>query len=190
MSDRFFDSLNYDKQDYSVNYLDKGIYECCTFTSCNFSESDLTGISFLECTFKACNLSLSKISKTAFIDCKFTECKMLGMRFDSCNQSGFSLSPNACILNHSSFYKTALKKTNFSDCQLQEVDFTDCDLSGSVFETCDLRLALFDNTNLEKVDFRTAVNYSINPAKNRIKKARFSISGIAGLLDSYDIDIE
>jgi fluoroquinolone resistance protein len=48
----------------------------------------------------------------------------------------------------------------------------------------------FDRTNLEKADFRTSFNYSISPESNRIKKARFSLSGIAGLLDGYDIEIE
>jgi len=39
-------------------------------------------------------------------------------------------------------------------------------------------------------DFRTSVNYSLDPERNRIKKARFSLSGIAGLLDKYDIEID
>jgi hypothetical protein len=33
-------------------------------------------------------------------------------------------------------------------------------------------------------------NYSIDPDLNKIKKARFSTQGIAGLLDKYDIEIE
>jgi hypothetical protein len=43
---------------------------------------------------------------------------------------------------------------------------------------------------LEKADFRTAFNYSINPETNRIKKAKFSKEGLNGLLDKYDIEIE
>ena len=33
--------------------------------------------------------------------------------------------------------------------------------------------ATFDNTNLEKVDFRTAYNYAFDLDKNRIKKRNF-----------------
>ncbi|MGB5462457.1 MAG: pentapeptide repeat-containing protein, partial [Aureibaculum sp.] len=33
-------------------------------------------------------------------------------------------------------------------------------------------------------------NYSIDPEKNPIKKAKFSQDGIGGLLDKYDIVIE
>jgi hypothetical protein len=43
---------------------------------------------------------------------------------------------------------------------------------------------------LEKADIRTSHNYTIDPEKNKVKKAKFSIHGIAGLLDKYDIEIE
>ncbi|MGI8788822.1 MAG: hypothetical protein ACR2HG_13805 [Pyrinomonadaceae bacterium] len=43
---------------------------------------------------------------------------------------------------------------------------------------------------MEKADFQTAYNYSIDPESNRIKKAQFSIPGIARLLDKYEIEIE
>ena len=50
--------------------------------------------------------------------------------------------------------------------------------------------ATFDNSNLEKVDFTTAFNFSIDPEINRIKKAKFSLAGVLGLLNKYDIIIE
>jgi len=83
-----------------------------------------------------------------------------------------------------------LKKLIFKNCNLTEVDFTEADLSAALFDHCDLAKALFENTILEKADFRTSYNYSIDPEMNKIKKARFSTPGIAGLLDKYDIDIE
>ena len=95
-----------------------------------------------------------------------------------------------CQLNHSSFYKTKIKKTLFKNSELQEVDFVESDLTGVVFTNCNLAKAVFDNTTLEKTDFRTAYNYSIDPETNRMKKARFSLLGIPGLLNKYDIEIE
>ena len=115
---------------------------------------------------------------------------MLGLRFDTCNEFGLSFSFERCQLNHSSFYKTKIKKTIFKNSQLREADFAKCDLTSSVFENCDLARASFENTNVEKADFRTSFNYSIDPEINRIKKARFSILGVSGLLDKYDIEIE
>jgi len=55
---------------------------------------------------------------------------------------------------------------------------------------CDLQRTFFNNTNLEGVNFRTSFNYSIDPELTRIKKAKFSLHSIAGLLDKNDIEIE
>jgi uncharacterized protein YjbI with pentapeptide repeats len=115
---------------------------------------------------------------------------MLGLRFDSCNEFGLSFSFDSCQLNHCSFYKTKIKKTIFKNSQLQETDFAEADLTSVVFDNCNLIQAIFDHTILEKADFRTSCNYSIDPENNRIKKAKFSILGVSGLLEKYDIDIE
>ena len=115
---------------------------------------------------------------------------MLGLRFDNCSAFGLSFSFDTCQLNNSSFYKTKIKKTSFKNSQLQETDFTEADLTNSVFDNCNLLQAIFDHTMLEKADFRTSFNYSIDPEINRIKQARFSISEIAGLLNKSDIHIK
>ena len=93
-------------------------------------------------------------------------------------------------MNLTSFYKLKLKGTRFKNCGLQEADFTDSDLSLVSFDNCNFERAIFEGTNLEKADFRTSFHYSIDPSVNRIKKAKFSQSGLAGLLDKYDIVIE
>jgi uncharacterized protein YjbI with pentapeptide repeats len=72
---------------------------------------------------------------------------------------------------------------------LQETDFTETDLSASLFDNCDLQRAIFHKTMLEKTDFCTSFHFSIDPENNRIKKARFSIIGVVGLLDKYGIEI-
>jgi fluoroquinolone resistance protein len=190
MEPNYFSEKVFDKIDFTQNPLPAGEYEYCTFTNCDFSNADLSGIKFLECGFQACNLSLAKIVKTAFGDIKFKDCKMLGLHFENCHEFGFAVQFDNCILNHSSFYKTKLKKTLFKNTKLLEADFTDSDLTSSVFDGCDLAGAKFENTMLEKADFRTSINYSIDPELNRIKKAKFSQSGISGLLDKYNIEID
>ena len=115
---------------------------------------------------------------------------MLGLLFDSCLQFGLSLSFDNCVLNHSSFFKTKLKKIVFKNSQLQETDFAECDLTSAIFAECDLFRASFVNSILEKADFRTAQNYSIDLERNKAKKAKFSLSGVSGLLAKYDISIE
>ena len=186
MTETYIQDKTFDRN----NTLTKGEYENCIFNSCNFADSDLSEFKFIDCTFNGCNLSLMKLNKTAFRDVKFKDSKMLGLRFDTCNEFGLSFSFDGCQLNHSSFYKTKIKKTVFKNSQLQETDFAEADLTSSVFDNCNLTQAVFDHTTLEKADFRTSYNYSIDPEINGIKKAKFSILGISGLLDKYDIDIE
>ena len=188
MQDYIEDQI-FDKLDFSQTPFSNGQYDHCTFLNCNFSNVDLSGNTFTDCDFIGCNLSLAKLNKTAFRDVTFKDCKMLGLHFENCNDFGFSITTNHCILSHSTFYRVKLKKTSFSNTKLDEVDFTECDLSAATFDYCDLNLATFQNTILEKADFRTAYNYSIDPEENRIKKAKFSQSGISGLLNKYDIII-
>ena len=73
---------------------------------------------------------------------------------------------------------------------MHEVDFSETDLTEAVLEQCDLLGAIFQNSILEKTDFRTAFNFSFDPELNRMKKAKFSLQGIAGLLHKYQIEIE
>ena len=73
---------------------------------------------------------------------------------------------------------------------LHELDFSETDLSSAIFEGCDLQRSIFSGTNLEKADLRTSYNYSIDPEQNRLKKAKFSLPGVIGLLDKHDIQID
>jgi fluoroquinolone resistance protein len=131
-----------------------------------------------------------KTIKTTLNGTIFQECKILGVSFENCQESLFQVKFEKCILNFSSFFKRNLKKIAFRYCTMQETDFTNADLTSAIFDHCDLTNAKFEQTILEKADLRSAFNYSINPEINRIKKAKFSLQGIAGLLDKYDIVIE
>lgn len=178
----------FEKVDYRLTPLPKGEYECCTFINCDFSESDLSGNSFSECEFNSCNLSMAKLNKTALKEVKFRDCKCLGLHFENCNDFLFAVSFENCLLNLACFFRLDLKKTLFKNSSLQETDFSECDLSSSLFENCDLNGAVFSNTNLEKADFRSSVHFSIDPEKNKLKKAKFSLAGLPGLLDKYKIE--
>lgn len=167
-----------------------GEYEYCDFTNCDFSNADLSAYIFVECTFDNCNFSLAALHKTAFKDVKFTNCNLLGLNFQDCDPFLLEMNFKDCHLNLVSFFKLKLKGTTFKNCNLQEADFIEADLTDAVFEHCNLSRATFENTILEKADFRTAQNYSINPSLNRMRKARFSKEGIAGLLDQFDLNIE
>jgi uncharacterized protein YjbI with pentapeptide repeats len=69
-----------------LEILQKGEYENCTFNHCNFADADFSGYKFNECVFNSCNLSMVKLNKTAFCNIQFKDSKMLGLRFDNCNE--------------------------------------------------------------------------------------------------------
>lgn len=180
---------NFEQLDFTVKPLQKGDYEDCSFIRCNLSNAVLNEIHFTECCFIDCDLSSASLMHTTFNDVKFKGCKMLGLQFNECNEHLFTITIEDGVLNHSSFYKRKLKKMQFINCTLHEVDFAEADLSNAVFNGCDLKGSIFDNSVLEKADFRKAYNYCIDPLTNKIKKARFSVPAVTGLLYKYDIDI-
>ncbi len=190
MTRECFTDRTFEKANFSANGIAQGDYENCIFNNCNFSNADLSGLIFSECTFKGCDLSLAKLTKTSFRDARFKDCKLLGLQFENCNDFLFSADFSGCNLNMTTFFKKRLKNTRFANCTLRETDFTESELSSSVFDSCDLTRAIFIHTNLEKSDFRSSFNFSIDPEINRIKKAKFSLAGLVGLLDKYDIEIE
>ena len=176
--------------DYAEHPLPHGEYENCTFTNCTLHHADLSGFVFRGCAFTACDFSLATVRNTTFRDARFTECKLMGVHFDTCNKLLLTVEFDACMLKHSTFHKLALKKTRFAGCTLHDADFTDADLTQSVFDRCDLLNAQFDRTTLRQADLRTSFNYIIDPEKNNVKKARFSLSGVVGLLQKYDVVVE
>lgn len=165
-------------------------YSRCIFTGCDLGGMKLTGIIFSECEFRGCNLALANVSGSSFRSVTFTGCKLTGVRFGESDPFLFTASFQDCILERASFHRMKIKKTEFTKCRLKEADFAEADCSGVLFDLCDLERTVFDRTNLERADLRTAFNYAIDPDNNRMAKAKFSVSGIAGLLDKYDIIIE
>ena len=181
---------HYQNLDFSLESLPDNDFEDCTFSFCNFANLNLSNLKFSNCEFRDCNISLCNINGTAFRQIQFINCKMLGLHFENANSMGLQMNFNQCNLTHTSFFQVALKKALFKGCKLAEVDFTEGDFSKAIFQDCDFSGAIFYNTNLEQVDFRTSIRYSIHPENNKIKKALFSHSDIHGLLDHCGIVIE
>ncbi len=180
----------FEKTDFTQTPQAAGDYENCRFVHCNFPNADLSKVHFTDCEFSFCNLGMAKLAKTAFHNIRFIDCKLLGLHFQDCDTFLLSFHFENCDLKLASFYELQLTKTNFKNCKLHEVDFAEANLSHSVFENCDFTGAIFENTNLEKCDFTTSYNYSINPELNKIRKAKFSLPAVIGLLHKYDIEIK
>ncbi|MBQ4819174.1 pentapeptide repeat-containing protein [Aquimarina sp. MMG016] len=180
----------FENQNFSDQKLPSREYDNCTFVNCDFSSTDMSVVTFLECRFDNCKFSSVMMKETSFQEVVFVECKMLGLDFSTCNDFMFSVEFGKCNLDLASFYGFVLKNTVFNNCNLKEADFTETDLTGSVFHNCNLSNAVFKNTIAERVDFRTAENFTIDPENNRLKKAKFSTSGLSGLLEKYDLIVK
>jgi uncharacterized protein YjbI with pentapeptide repeats len=190
MGDAYFDDQDYGPEDILLNKLPKGTYDNCTFRSCDFSAVDFAGFHFIDCRFESCNLSGANLNGTSMRETMFRNCKMMGLHFERCHEFLFDPVFEQCNLDLSSFYRRKLGGKSFAGCSLREVDFTEADLSGAGFDAADLSGAVFDQTILEKADFRGAQGYSIDPERNKVRKAKFSADGLAGLLGKYDLSIE
>jgi len=190
MGKTLIQNKKYEKTDFTESALPVADYEDCIFLNCNFYNGDLSDVSFEKCTFDGCEFSLAKLKNTVFMDVRFLNCKLLGLHFEDCSEFILTFYFENCMLKLSSFYKLHMKKTKFVNCNLQETDFSAADLSGALFDGCDLHKAIFDLTKLEKADFYSSFNYSIDPEKNKLKKARFSRREVVGLLNQYDLRIE
>ena len=87
----------------------------------------------------------------------------MGIQFTDANRFLLELNFTNCILDYSSFYQLKLNKTCFLKCSLRDVDFVETDLSNASFDKSDLYAATFERTNLSHADFRTAINYNLDP---------------------------
>jgi len=184
------ENTGFEKQNYSQIALAKGEYDNCTFVNCIFSNSDLSNVSFTECEFQDCDLSNVNLKYTVFNDVTFSKCKLLGLLFNNCSDFLFSVEFNESNLNLASFYQMKMKGTKFNSCMLQHVDFTETDLTNSIFNNCDFKNAIFERSIVEKSDFRSSFNYVIDPEMNKIKKAKFSMPEVLGLLRKYNIEVK
>lgn len=175
----------------AINYAEKELvgreFDKCNFKQVNFSNCKIQNCIFSDCVLEDCNLSLAQFPRTGFSSVKFKNCKLLGVDFNPVRDFSFSVSFDNCILDYASFSKKKLRNTLFKKCRILEANFEESDLTGSIFVDCDLNRASFSNTILIEVDFTSAYNFSIDPDKNQMKKAKFSVSGLQGLMEKYNL---
>jgi len=182
-----------DKSFKSIAFLEteisNGEFENCSFENCDLSNRVIRSSKFVDCFFTACNLSMTKLDRCQLNTIGFKGCKVLGVNFGDCVDIPFAVTFEGCVLDYCSFARMKIPKTPFVGSSMKNVDFTESDLTKAVFSHVDLTKAVFYRTILKEADFSTAENYSIDPEANTVRKAKFSVHGLAGLLDKYDITL-
>lgn len=179
----------FEKLNYAGEKFHQKIFEECIFTNCDFSDCDFFKSRFVDCFFIDCNLSTVKFSNAGLQNISFRECKLLGIDFGACENFLFEVKFESCVLDFSSFMDKKMPNTLFDHTSLKNVVFIKTKLKGAKFADVDLDGAIFEETDLTEADLVTAFNFSINPKKNIIKKASFSLDGLPGLLHEYKLNI-
>lgn len=174
---------------YSEKETKNRVFDNCSFVDCDLSNGIFTSSKFIDCVFTTCNLSMVKFTNCQLNNIIFKESKLLGVNFSECNDFMFSVSFEDCVIDYSSFVRKKMIKTIFKNISMKSADLTEADLSKSKFINADLTDAVFYRTNLKEADLSTAINYIIDPEENNIRKAKFAMEGLIGLLSKYNIEV-
>ncbi len=161
----------------------------CTFINCKFSKVIFFDCRFENCSFQNCDLSSIQLKHSILDGVLFEESKLTGIQWAD---AGIPLDARFrnSSLNYCSFIGVDLRNTEMTHCILKDADFSETNLSKANCRYSDFSRARFVNTNLEYTDFSHALNYSIHPDGNRLKKTVFSSPEVLSLLDVYDIVIK
>lgn len=162
-----------------------------TFKNCNLFQANLSGSAFLDCTFNNCNVSMVGLRGVHFNNVEFTNCKLMGNNFEFCKfDFGFSANFINCVLEMTNFSAAKIQGCSFKGSIFKKASFIGAKMTRCDFSGCDFEGATFDGANLSESNFKHAMNYAIDPVKNKISRAVFSMPEVVGLLGNLDIKIE
>ena len=163
----------------------------CVFVRCSFVESVFRNCRFVNCAFQQCDLSLVQVPESTFSATRFENSKVIGVNWTQANWSatglGNPLGFFKSAISHSTFIGLGLRGIQIRDCVAVDVDFREADLSQADFVGTDLSQSMFGHTNLAGADLSRARNYHIDPGRNVLRQARFSLPEAMSLLYSLDI---
>lgn len=165
-------------------------FDACVFKNLDFTTTNFLGCDFTNCTFDNCNFSMVKFGLIGFDKVLFLNCKMIGADFSHTKDFLFAANFTNCILDYAAFMKKKNRKCHFNNCSLKGADFSEADLTSAIFERCDLSAAVFMRSILNEANFVSSINFTIDPEKNMLRKAKFAADGLVGLLTNYGIIVE
>jgi fluoroquinolone resistance protein len=183
-----FENIKFIELNDIKNIKSKSFYDC-KFVDCDFTESDFSNSLFSECIFKTSNLSFAKFNESKFQDVHFDGCKILGVDFTQLSKLILEIGFENSKITKCIFASLELDGTNFINCQIIQTDFYDTILKKSNFSGSDLKDTVFENADLTEANFKDSKNYLINPLKNKIKNAEFTMPEAIVLLESLEVKI-
>ncbi len=167
-------------------------FQGCTFVKCSFNEAVFSACVFHECVFKNCDLSLAKFPGASFKACRFEDSQFIGVDWTETAWTGGKVifKPadfTGCVLNYSVFMGLDMKNVVLRKCLAKEVSFEEANLTKADCRGTDFSGSRFVHANLTEADFTGALNYTISPTLNTLKKTKFSLPEAMSLLHNLDI---
>ena len=188
--DRVFEGLQLVSAEAGGFPLTGKTFDSCRFVNCQFDGTRLDGSNFRDCSFSGCRLTVVSLRKTRFRQVAFVDCRIGGIDWSGIELGNPGMSFEDCMLDSCSFFKQKLAGLVFSACRLVACDFTECDLSRAAFGACVFSDGGFSKCNLRDADFVSAEGYSIDPASNQLRGARFRFPEALSLLKYLGIKLE
>jgi fluoroquinolone resistance protein len=165
----------------------------CVFEECDLRELRLHGCELVDCDFLGCDLGLADVLSSRFGGVTFETCHVVGVawsRADAGPLRPLEVDFKDSVLNFSSFVGLDLHKRRFEGCTIFEGLFERCDLRDASFRHSDLSGSRFRGCDMRGTDLRTARNYAIVAADNRVDGLRVSRPEASGLLEGLGVVVE
>ncbi len=185
-----WEDKKFERVDLSGQALGSRIFENCVFSRCTFNSSVFRETSFIQCSFSECEMSRTFINDCKLVNITFNECNMTGLDFSKCKKLLFSVRFEKCLLQVCNFSGLRMSGTTLGTSRLRECDFYDVDLKKADFSNCAFSDTHFESCELQGADFRLATGYAIDPTKNKIKNAQFSLPEVLSFLSPLGIIID
>lgn len=190
MSRNIVEDVTFQGLDFSVEGLNPGFYDACLFLNCQAGTAGLKQVVFSEVTWEGGSWVAVPIGESlALRGMLFRNVEIRQCDFSRVNALGLSLRFENCKIEHVHFVGLKITGTQFLNCSFRNCDFSGCDLKESNFNGTSFDQVLIDGCNLEKADFRTAREFSIDPRQNKMKGARFAPDNLTGLLQGWGLKI-
>ncbi len=159
----------------------------CTFRKLVAPRSSWTGCGLSACVFEDCDLAMARLERARLHDVVFRRCKLIGVDWTQASTLIMQVRFEDCALDYGNFAGLELPGLHLLDCSAREVDFRDARLDRACFRGSRLHDSLFEKTSLRGADLSEALDYRIDPRKNKLGKTRFSLDAALELLRGQGI---
>ena len=188
-TDREFFDVTFTALDARDAVVENREFNGCTFTGAQFAGAQFLRCKMLDCKFLNCDLSNVSFKDSTLRDVTFEDSKLLGTNWTKLAVLAHLICRRS-VLNLANFSGVDLRRSRFEACTAREADFGHANLTEAYCQDTDFQGARFLDTNFTKADLRNALNYSIRPGDNLLKKTRFSLPEATSLLYGLDIILD